>query len=146
MERTFHIDSSLSRYVPRSHNLVVQCSTKNVHNIGETSCNREERHINNVDANVHPNPFMCPTACFDGRRLQDIHGGGNDDILCDYLDDSLLCRFFYHLDAVSQNIKSSNPASQSNLVPQRELVIPHSISCGTMEVRQLYFDFHCNSG
>ena len=146
MERTFTVDSSLSGYAPPHHNLVVRCSYENVHNIGETSCNREERHIDIVDENFHPNPSMCPIACFDGQRLQNIHGGGNDDILCDDLDDSLLGHLFDNLDPVARNKRPSNPASQSNVVPPRESIIPDSILRGTMEVTKLYFDFRCNSG
>ena len=37
MERTFHVHSSLSGYAPPQHNLGVRFSSKNVHNIEETS-------------------------------------------------------------------------------------------------------------
>jgi len=99
-----------------------------------------------MDANVHPNPSVCPIAFSDGQRLQNIHGGGNDDIFCDDLDDSLLGHLFDNLDPHARNKRPSNPASQSNVVPPRESVIPDSISRGTIKVTQLYFDFCCNSG
>ena len=59
-----------------------------------------------------------------------------DDILCDDLDDILLGHFFDNLDPVARNIKYSNSASQNNVVPPRELVIPDRISHGTMKVTQ----------
>ena len=138
MERKFPVDSSLSKYAPRQHNFVVRCSPENVYNIGETSCNREECHIDTVDENVRPNPSMCPIACFDGQRLQNIHGGVNNDILCDDLNDSLLGHLFDNLDLATRNKRPSNPASQSNVVPPRGLFIPDSISCGTIEVTIIF--------
>ena len=89
-----------------------------------------------MDENVHPNPSVCPIACFDGQRLQNIHVVGNYDIVCDDLDDSLLGHLFDNLEPVARNIESSNPASQSNVIPPRESVIPNGISRGTMEVTQ----------
>lgn len=134
IERTFPIDISLWGYPPHLHNLVVRCSLENVHRIREKTCSKEENHFDNVDANVHPNASMCPIACFDGQGLQYIHGGGNDNILCNDLDDSLLGHLFDNLDQVSRNIRSSNPPSQSNMVPPRESVIRDNISHGTMRV------------
>ena len=58
MERTFPLGSSLPEYAPHQHNFVFQRSPENFHNIEETSRNREEHHIHNVDANVHTNPSI----------------------------------------------------------------------------------------
>ena len=84
MERAFPLGSSLPEYAPRQHNFVFQRSPENFHNIEETSRNMEENHIHNVDENFHPNPSVSAIAsCQKGQRLQNIHGGGNDDIVCD---------------------------------------------------------------
>lgn len=73
-----------------------------------------------MDESVHPNSYVCPIACYDGQRLQNIHGVGNDDILCDDLDDSLLGHLFDDLDLVARNKIPSNITSQSNVVPPIE--------------------------
>ena len=96
----------------------------------------DEHHIDNLDEKFHPNHYVCPISCFDGQRLQNIHGGGNHDIVCDDLDDSLIGHLFDNLEPVARNIESSNPTSQSNVVPPRELVNLDSISHGPMEVTQ----------
>ena len=71
-----------------------------------------------MDANFHPNPSVSAIAsCEQGQRLQNIHGGGNDDIVCDDLDDSLIGHLFDNLDPTGLNIVSSNLPSQSNFVP-----------------------------
>jgi len=136
MERTFPVVSSLSGYAPPQHSLVVQISFENVHNTGETSFKPEECHIYIVHSNVRPNPCVCPIACSDGQRLQISHGRGNEDILCDDLNDSALGHLFDNLDSTARNKRPSNPTSQSNVVPPRELVIPDGILHGTMEVTQ----------
>ena len=95
----------------------------------------EEHHINEMDAIFHPNPFASTIASFEqGQRLQNIHGGGNDDIVCDDLDASLIGHFFDNLELVARKIRSSNPPSHNNVVPQRKPSIPDSTSRGTMEV------------
>lgn len=102
MERTFPLDSSLPEYAPHQHSFVFRCSPKNFHNIGETYRNREEHHIDNVDANFHPNPSVSTIAsCEKSQRLQNIHGGGNDDIVRDDFDDSLIGHLFDNLDPTS---------------------------------------------
>ena len=137
MERTFPLGSSLPEYAPRQHNFVFQRSPENYQNIEETSHNREEHHVHNVDANVHPNPSVSAIAsCEKGQRLQNIHGGGNDDIVCDALDDSLIGHLFDNLDPAGRNIISSNLRSENNVVQRTETVIPDSSPRGTMEVIQ----------
>ena len=108
MERTFPLDSSLLEYAPREHNFVFRCSPENFHNIGEKYRNREEHHIDNVDANFHPNRSVSEiVSCEKGQWLQNIHGGGNDDIVCDDLDDSLIGHLFDNFELFGQNIISS---------------------------------------
>ena len=88
-----------------------------------------------MDENVHPNPSVSAITSFEqGQRSQNIHGGGNDDIVCDDLDDSFIGHLFDNLEPVGQNIRYSNPPSQNNVVPQTKSVIPDSILRGTMEV------------
>lgn len=78
---------------------------------------------------------MCPIARFDG----------NDDIFYDDLNDSLLGQLFDKMESAAPKKRPSNLASQSNVVPPRELVILDSIASGATEVIQLYFGFHYNS-